>query len=207
MSRTTKTITQIVGPRVSRLTSMPCVYLEPVRPRPSCSCSMGRRYTDAHRSPGGDPAIDLGAALSSSYRWNGPERSGVPALTSRCGVDVSGEGTHHSQIAILLGVIEAVADHELVRYVEPDVPDLEIYLHGFRFAQQGAHLHRGRSARTQVGHQPGQREAGIDDVLDDQNVPATDVPVQVLEDAHDTGRLGAGPVGRHRHPVGLDAAG
>src|SRR4051812_27065620 len=79
--------------------------------------------------------------------WNGPERSRVPTLTSRCGVDVSGEGAHHSKIAVLLGVIEAVADHELVRYVEPDVPDLEIYLHGFRFPQQGADLDRGRTAR------------------------------------------------------------
>ena len=48
---------------------------------------------------------------------------------------------------------------------------------------------------------------GVDDVLDDQHVPAGDVGVEVLEDAHDAGGLGARAVGRHRHPVHRGGAG
>ena len=49
-----------------------------------------------------------------------------------------------------------------------------------------------------------QRQAGVDDVLDDQHVPAGDVGVEVLEDPHDAGGLGARAVRRDRHPVHLE---
>ena len=42
---------------------------------------------------------------------------------------------------------------------------------------------------------------GVDDVLDDQDVLAGDVGVEVLEDPHHAGGLGARAVGRDRHPV------
>ena len=48
---------------------------------------------------------------------------------------------------------------------------------------------------------------GVDDVLDDQHVPAGDVGVEVLHDADDAGRLGARAIGGVRHPVHLDVPG
>src|SRR5205823_2079421 len=60
-----------------------------------------------------------------------------------------------------------------------------------------------RLARLQVPDQVGQREARVDDVLDDEHVPAVDVDVEVLEDPHDAGRVGGGAVARDRHEVDL----
>ena len=54
-----------------------------------------------------------------------------------------------------------------------------------------------RDAGREVAQQPGQRQPGVDDVLDDQHVAVVDVLVEVLEDAHHAR-------GRRRRPVGAD---
>ena len=76
----------------------------------------------------------------------------------------------NGQVAVALGVVEAVADDELVRDVEADVADRHVDLGGLGLAQQRADLDRGRAARPEVAQQPGQRQAGVDDVLDDEDV-------------------------------------
>src|SRR5699024_5928303 len=60
------------------------------------------------------------------------------------------------------------------------------------------------SAGAEVGQQPLQGQAGVDDVFDDQDVAPGDVAGEVLEDAHHAGGLGARAVGGDRHPVHLD---
>ena len=40
------------------------------------------------------------------------------------------EGADERQVAVLLGVVEPVADDELVRDVEADVPDVDVDLRG-----------------------------------------------------------------------------
>ena len=101
------------------------------------------------------------------------------------------------QVAVALGVVEAVADDELVGDVEADVGDVDVGAHGVGFAQQRAHAQRPRPPRGQVAQQPGQRQPGVDDVLDDQHVAVVDVAVEVLEDAHHARR-------RRRRAVGAD---
>ena len=64
-------------------------------------------------------------------------------------------------------------------------------LGGLRLAEQSAHLDRGRLTGDEVGHQPGQGQPGVDDVLDDEHVLAEDVAIEVFEDAHHTRGLGA----------------
>jgi len=59
----------------------------------------------------------------------------------------------------------------------------------------------GRASPDQVRLKPGQGQAGVDDVLDDQNVASGDVLIEVLEDTHDARALGARPVGGDGHPV------
>ncbi len=63
-------------------------------------------------------------------------------------------------------------------------------LHRLRLAEQRHHLDRGRVPAAEVPEQPGQRQPRVDDVLDDQHVPAADVPVQVLEDPDHARRAG-----------------
>src|SRR6202012_5567838 len=99
-------------------------------------------------------------------------------------VDVGGESTDKGQVTVPLGVVEPVSDHEVIAYVEAGVGDVDVPGPGRSgLAQQGATPDRGRPARLQVPDQPGQGEAGVDDVLDDQHVPAGNVGVEVLEDA------------------------
>ncbi len=103
-----------------------------------------------------------------------------------------------------LVVVEAVADHELVRDVPADVLHVDVHPQRLGLAQQGADLDRGGVAGGQVGGQPAQGQAGVDDLVDDQHVAAGDVGVEVLEDADDAGALRAGAVRRDRHPVHLE---
>ncbi len=49
-----------------------------------------------------------------------------------------------------------------------------------------------------------EREPGVDDVLDDQDVPVGEIEIEILHDAHDTARTRGGSVRRHRHEVELD---
>ena len=57
---------------------------------------------------------------------------------------------------------------------------------------------------SQVLEQPGEGQPGVDDVLDDDHVPAGDVAVEVLEDPHHPGRGRALAVRRDGHELQLD---
>src|SRR5690625_1359679 len=80
-------------------------------------------------------------------------------------VDVGRQRPDEGKVAVLLGEVEAVPDDELRRDVEPDVLDVDLDLGGLRLTQQGSDLDRCRAAAAEVGQQPGQGEAGVDDVL------------------------------------------
>ncbi|MDQ0616442.1 hypothetical protein QFZ33_000466 [Arthrobacter globiformis] len=57
-------------------------------------------------------------------------------------VDVRGEGAHEVQIAVLFGVVQAVAHHELVGDVVADVLDVDLHLGGGGLAEGRADFHR-----------------------------------------------------------------
>src|SRR6478609_5622564 len=180
-------ITQTIGVRRMRLKSM-CVRGS--GPRPSWSLSKVVRGS-SQRADGGDDGTPQGGAAFSLV--NDQQDGGVPAgvallgvdrTAPTSGVDVRGEGADDPQVAVLLRVVEAVADDELVGDVEADVLHVHLHLGRLRLAQQGADLHRGRVAGLEVGLDPGQGQPGVDDVLDDQHVAAGDVGVEVLEDPH-----------------------
>ena len=109
----------------------------------------------------------------------------------------------YGQVAVALGEVEPVADHELVRDLEADVAHGHVDLAPLGLRQQGADLERGRLARLQVAHQVRERQPRVDDVLDDEHVPARDVDVEVLEDPHDARGVGRRAVARDRHEVDL----
>ena len=108
---------------------------------------------------------------------------------------------HIREVAVLVGVIQAVSDDELVGNVETDVLDIQRAGHGLRLAEHRHDLDGVGVAAAQVLHQVAQRQAGVDDVLDDEDVAALDVLGEVLEDAHHAAGLRTGTVGRHGHPV------
>ena len=100
-------------------------------------------------------------------------------------------------------VVEAVADDEAIRDLEADVAHRNLDLAARRLRQEGADLERRGAARGEVPHEVGERQARVDDVLDDEDVAALERRVEVLEDAHDAGGVGGGAVARDRHEVHL----
>jgi hypothetical protein len=91
---------------------------------------------------------------------------------------------HVRQVPVPLGDVEAVADEELVGDGEPDVADGEILDEAAvraieeRDDREGAGLAQPERLAEIV-----ERQAGIDDVLDEQDVAMCDLGVQVLQEA------------------------
>jgi hypothetical protein len=78
--------------------------------------------------------------------------------------------------------VEAVADEELVGNDEADVADGKVvYQAAVRAVEQGDDGERARRAEGQSLHEVPERQAGVDDVLDDQDVAAFDLAVEVLQ--------------------------
>src|SRR5262245_7802447 len=105
------------------------------------------------------------------------------------------------QIAVSLGEIEAVADHEAVRDLEADVAHVHLDLAALGLRHERAHLQARRLARLEVPHEVREREARVDDVLDDEHVTVLDVDVEVLEDAHHARGVSGCSVARNGHEV------
>ena len=83
------------------------------------------------------------------------------------------------QVAVPLGEVEPVADHEAIRDLEADVADGHVDLAPLRLGQERADLERRGLARAEGAAQVGERQPRVDDVLDDQHVPARDVDLEV----------------------------
>ena len=88
------------------------------------------------------------------------------------------------EIPVLLAEVEPIADHELVLDREADVIDLHLDLPSRRFAEQTGGAQRSRRARPQDVLQVGERQTGIDDVLDDDDVAVLDAVAEILEQLH-----------------------
>src|SRR5579884_1844833 len=107
------------------------------------------------------------------------------------------------QIPVALGEVEAVPDHEAVRDLEARVADRDVDLPALGLGQQRADLEARRPPRLEIAHEIRERQARVDDVLDDESVPALDVDVKILEDPHDARGVGRRAVARDRHEVDL----
>ena len=78
--------------------------------------------------------------------------------------------------------VEAVADEVLVRNDEADVPNRQVVDEpSVGAVEQGGDREGGGTAKGEHFAQVVQRQAGIDDVLDDEDVPILDRSVQVLQ--------------------------
>src|ERR1700684_3356526 len=139
-----------------------------------------RRYTAP--AVAGTPEAPPGWCLTAhSRRERISSRDVFPAI------HVRGEGADERQVTVALGIVEAVADNEGVVDIKARVSHLDIHRRGSRLAEHDAYLDGRRIPRAQVPHQPGQGQAGVDDVLDHKHVTAGDVGVQVLEYAYHPG--------------------
>jgi hypothetical protein len=88
------------------------------------------------------------------------------------------------QVPVPLGDVEAVPDEELVGYGEADVADRQILDQApVGPVEQGDRRQRRRLAEGERPAEVVERQAGIDDVLDDQDVAVRDLAIEVLEQA------------------------
>jgi len=106
------------------------------------------------------------------------------------------------QIPEALAVIEPVPHNERIGGREPDVARLDLDQPPVGAVEQRAHLDGFGAAEPQRREQVVEREAGVDDVLDDQHVRAAHRPVDVLQQPDAAARPGGGAaVGRDRDEV------
>src|SRR5207237_8915121 len=124
-------------------------------------------------------------------------------LLKAFGQGVVAEHGDVGEVAVALPEIQPVADHKPVRNLEADVTDGNLDLAAVGLRQQRADLQGRGLPGLEVAHQVGKSQAGVDDVLDDEDMPPLDVDVQVLQDPDDAGRVRRGAVARDRHEIDL----
>ncbi len=89
------------------------------------------------------------------------------------------------QVPVALLQIEPIADEQLVGHCEAHVPDGEVVDEpAVRAVEEGHCGQRGRVPKRQCLAEVVQRQSRVDDVLDDQDVAAGDLRVQILEKAN-----------------------
>src|SRR3954465_10726648 len=96
-------------------------------------------------------------------------------------------GDHAIEVAVALGEIEPVAENELVVDLESDVSHRCRHDAPDRLVQQRAHLQPAGPPVAQLAQDVGEGEAGVDDVLDQDDVAVADVGVEVFHDADPAG--------------------
>ncbi len=109
--------------------------------------------------------------------------------------------THVGQVAVLPRVVQAVSDHEAVLNREADVLDGHVDFSARGLAQQACRSQRLRTARPQDLLQVTQRQPGIHDVLDDDDMPAVQGGVEVLEQPDFARRCRARGIARDRKEI------
>ena len=118
-------------------------------------------------------------------------------------MDLFLEDADERQVAVALRVVEAVADHELIRHHEAVVIGIDGAAPPRGLVEQRHDLDRGGLPRVEHVGEVVEGEAGIHDVLNDDDVASRDAHIEVLVDADDAGMLGAVAVGRGGEKVDL----
>jgi hypothetical protein len=87
------------------------------------------------------------------------------------------------QVAVALVDVEPVADEELVGDGEADVPHRQVLDEAaVRAVEERDGRERARAAQPEGADEVVERQPGVDDVLDNEDVPALDARVEVLEE-------------------------
>ena len=83
-------------------------------------------------------------------------------------------------VPVALVDVEAVPDHERGRDPKPDIPQVQVDLLEALFEEQRADPEGARPPGREIFAQVLQRQPRIDDVLDDQDITAGQVEIEVL---------------------------
>ena len=94
------------------------------------------------------------------------------AFQQRGGPDGAIDDADERQVAIKAFVVEAVSDNEYGRYREADVVEFDLNLAVSGLVQKGAYLKGGGGFREDLFDKHLERDAGVHDVLNDEDLPA-----------------------------------
>ena len=114
------------------------------------------------------------------------------------------ENVDGGEVAVKLVVVEPVADHEVVRDVEPLVADRHWRDAALLLVQEDTELERRGLVALDMIEQERCRESRVDDVLDHQHVPSADVHGQVFKQLDVSRRLRPGAVAADRDVIEVD---
>ena len=73
-------------------------------------------------------------------------------------------------MAVCLAIVQAEADDEAIRQVEADVADWDVRQPVFGLVEQGANFKGRRPARSQGAQEIIQRQAGVHDIFDENQM-------------------------------------
>jgi len=96
--------------------------------------------------------------------------------------DFGGEEADVVHIAVVLGIVHAVANDELVGDAEGDIVGLDGDKAACGFVEAGGDLERGWLVLEHEAAQIAEGQAGVEDVLDDDDVLAFDGVIDVLDE-------------------------
>ena len=102
-------------------------------------------------------------------------------------VDLGREDADEGESTVALVVVETVADDELVGDLTADIVGHEGDLAAAGLVEQGTGLDALGTLELEVTAEVRERSAGVDDVLDEDDVLALNVRVQILDKADDAG--------------------
>jgi len=106
-------------------------------------------------------------------------------------------------VAVFLGVVGAVANHKHVTDRESNEINCDLDLTALRLVEQRARPEITDPALAQSGGRVGDRQAGIDDVVDQQYRPSAKAGRDVADELHRTAALFGKTLARQPHELDL----
>ena len=100
-------------------------------------------------------------------------------------------------------MIQSISNQKFIRCIETNKFRIVLETAGDSFVEQSAYLKRSRLALLQYSHETIQSAARINDVLDQQNVPAFQLSFGVEDQLHGTARHHPIPITRRHQEIDL----
>src|ERR1035437_5359609 len=112
------------------------------------------------------------------------------------------EKADEAEVSVHLPEVETIPHNERVRDFEADIAERDLDEAPGGLVEQGADLDGAWVLTLEIAEQVIQGQAGVDDVLNEQNISAIDWRAQILEDSYQAGRFGCrSAVARDFHEV------
>ena len=121
------------------------------------------------------------------------------------GVNLGLEDTDEGQSAVTLGIVQTVADNELVGNLTADIVGHEGDLAAAGLIQQSTGADGANTLEFEIAAQVGQGLTGVDDILDDENIGFLEIlAVQIQDNIDIAGRGSSVNVRGDAHEINLD---